>query len=98
MQLSKTVLNMAMKRGIDITVWRDDESGLPEVYAIWDLNDDNEPLFFIRANNTDNAFYLDCNNMLPSDIWQELPYWIKGEQGLKDVIRFVGKEYTSPLD
>jgi hypothetical protein len=98
MKLSKTVLKMAVKRGIDITVWRDDESGLPEVYAVWDNNNDNEPLFYIRANNNDNSFYLDCNNMLPSDIWQELPYWIKGEQGLKDVIRFVGKEYTRTLD
>jgi hypothetical protein len=98
MQLSKTVLSMAGKRGLDITVWRDDENGLPEVYAIWDLNDDNEPLFFIRVNNTDNHYCLAHNNMLPQSIWEELPYWIRGGKGLKDVIRFIGKEYTSPLD
>ena len=74
---------MAAKRGIELLI--DDNS-----VAFYKASDDSEPMFFYSIQ--DGGLFFKVNVWLAQEVKEELPYWIKDEKQLKQVIKFLGAE------
>ncbi len=88
MNISKTTLNYAIKRNLDVTV--DICDGVTTV-MIWDAEDDCEWLVSYKQgeNHLGGVFLSSC--LLSQDVKGELPHWIQDEKQLRQVLDFISK-------
>lgn len=85
MNISKTTINFAQKRGFDITV---ENFGEGDMLAVWELDNDCEWMFTYRMNE-DGSFTWNGNVYLEQEVKEELPATIKNEKHLRLVIEFL---------
>ncbi len=83
MNLSKTTINFAEKRNIDLI--------LGDTLWIHTDLDGNEPVIIYAAND-DGSFQFKTNISLCDSIKEELPAYIRDEKHLREVIAFIAKE------
>lgn len=86
MNISKTTVNFARARNLDITVWADNK-GEPSEYAIWFADDENVPAFIISTG--DSGFYLMTNHQINASVWEDLMYWMRSEKQLRKVLDYI---------
>lgn len=86
MNISKTTLNFARARQLDITVWST-QDGEPYEYAVWFEQDENVPAFIVYSTPT--GFFLKTNHQLDASVWEELPHWMRSETTLREVLNYV---------
>ena len=89
MKISKTTLNFALKRALDITVWHELDDGAIS-HALWHVDNDNEPLL-IFSQNAKNEFFMLTNVTLDNLMWVELEQFIKNEKELRMAIDQISK-------
>lgn len=87
MSISKTTLNYAEKRNLDVTV--EILTDKKESIWIWKEENEMEPIVIYYMNNNGFTFH---SSILPNDIKEELPHWIKNEKHLREVLNFISKE------
>lgn len=80
MNITKTTINFATKRNIELVI---DEDKV----AFYNMNDDSEPMFFYAIQ--ENALFFKTNIWLSQLVAEELPYWIKDEKHLREVIQYL---------
>jgi hypothetical protein len=80
MKISKTTLNYAAKRDIELVV---DEN----LVSFYHVDDDSEPSFTYR-NEKDGLFFMG-NVWLNQKDKEELPSWIKDEKHLREMVDFI---------
>ena len=87
--LTKTTINFAHARALDVTIHNlNSDNG--ELW-IWEAEEDMEPLIIYTAK-ADGSFFYKVKGYLNSKIREELPYWIKNEKHLREVLNFIGHE------
>lgn len=92
MKISKTTLNYATKRNLELTfsIWEDDSGNNQPVVLFWELGEDCEPMF-IYNNNEETLSYRGYV-YLDQKIKEELPATIFDEKQLRNMIDFLSKE------
>ena len=85
MNISKTTINFAKKRGLDVTV---EDFGEGEFLAIWEADNDCEWMCTYRVNEG-GSFTWHGNVYLRQDVKEELPATIFDERQLRNVIKFI---------
>ncbi|HDM8069015.1 hypothetical protein LCS78_11405 [Vibrio harveyi] len=86
MKVSKTTINFASRRNIELVI--DDDS-----ISFFPLNDDSgEPAFVYSIQ--ESGLFLKANIWLESDVKEELPHWIMNEQMLRNVLSFVSPVFN----
>lgn len=93
MKISKTTLNMALKRGIEIVI----EEGIGHdgetLVCFWDnRNESAGEWMFSYAVANDGSLYWNGNVYLPQEIKEELPGTIQSEQVLREVVIFLSTQ------
>lgn len=86
MNITKTTINFAKKRGLDVTI---ENFGEGDILAVWDINNDCEWMFSYIVNG-DGSFTWKGNVYLPQDLKEELPATIKNEKHLREMLDYVG--------
>lgn len=94
MNISKTTLNFAAKRGLSLMLVEADE--YIETSRLWFFSneDDCEPDFSYLANEN-GSFTFNENLSLPQAVKEELPATIFNERQLRQVIDFVARELAA---
>ena len=87
LNLTKTTINFAKSRNMDFSEWTDENHPDDIKIAVYINNEDCEPDFVITQK--DDQFFLRSNIYLSRDVWEELPYWIKSEKHLRQVLDFI---------
>ncbi|MNF74857.1 hypothetical protein D3C85_1093180 [compost metagenome] len=82
MQISKTTLNYASKRNIEVVI----EEGIAFFY---ESDNDCEPMFTYNVES--DGLHYKGNIYLKQEVKEELPAWIKDEKHLRQVIDFLAK-------
>lgn len=82
--LTKTTINYAAKRGLDLTV---EEMKDQTQLWIWDTNEDSEP-FCIYTGKPD-GWHFHGNVYLPKSVVSKLPKLIADDKALRKVIEFL---------
>jgi GH35 family endo-1,4-beta-xylanase len=82
MNITKTTINFAEKRNLEIIIESD---GI----TIWDMNDDDEWLASYKEGAV-GLFFNAC--LMNQNTKEELPYWIQDEKQLRQTIEFLSKE------
>lgn len=86
MKISKTTINFASRRNIELVI--DDDS-----ISFFPLNDDNgEPAFVYSIQ--ESGLFFKANIWLESAVKEELPHWIMNEQMLRNVLSFVSPAFN----
>lgn len=85
MKITKSLVNFANRRNLDITVENFDDKDL---VCFWEKDEDSEWLFSYRISE-DGSLSWGGNVYLKQEIKEELPGTIFSEKQLKDVINFV---------
>ncbi|MEZ9619578.1 hypothetical protein AB4264_24110 [Vibrio sp. 10N.261.55.B8] len=86
MKVSKTTINFASRRNIELVIDNDSISFFP-------LNDDNgEPAFIYSIQ--ESGLFFKANIWLESSVKEELPRWIMNEQMLRNVLSFVSPVFN----
>ncbi|MDD9179241.1 MULTISPECIES: hypothetical protein [Aliivibrio] len=86
MKVSKTTINFASRRNIELVI--DDES-----ISFFPLNDDSgEPAFVYSIQ--ESGLFFKANIWLKSAVKEELPRWIMNEQMLRNVLSFVSPSFN----
>lgn len=88
MKITKTTLNYALNRGLELDV--DLDAYTPTV-DFYEKDEHSEYMFSYRINE-DGTLTWERNIYLREDIKEELPYHIRSEKELRAVIAFVSKE------
>lgn len=93
--ISKTTINYALKRNIDLDLGESGPSG--ELTTIWftEIEKDGEPAcepFIMYLVNGDGSFSFYGNVYLPNEIKEELPAYIPDEKKLREMIGFLNGE------
>lgn len=90
MLVSKTTVNFAHRRGLDVTDWTIsvDDVGV----AIWHQDDENTPLVVYRPVDIQGGFQFVYAPGLDLNTQEELPAWVNSEQRLREVIVFLTQE------
>ena len=86
MELSKTTINYAMKRGLIVDIEHD---------RLWIFEDADasEPLCIYNVSVKGDGFFWKCApKWLPKQIKEELPYWIVDEKMVRRVVDFLAQE------
>lgn len=86
MNISKTTINFAKRRGLYVTIEEIDDAIL---LLVWDINNDCEWMFSYRVNN-DDSFTWNGNVYLPQELKEELPATLKDEKHVREMLDFVG--------
>ena len=86
MNISKTTINFAKRRGLYVMIEEIDDSML---LLVWDINNDCEWMFSYRVNN-DGSFTWNGNVYLPQELKEELPATLKDEKHVREMLDFVG--------
>lgn len=94
MEISKTTINFAARRGLFLELVEADE--YVETPRLWFYTDadDCEPDFSYFANEN-GSFTFKENLCLPQEIKEELPATIFNERQLRQVIDFVARELAA---
>lgn len=82
--ISKTTVNYASKRGLELTV---EEDGDDYQLWIWNAEEESEPM--CMYNFTPEGWQYKGNVYLPNRVKEELPNWIKDEKHLRQVVDFL---------
>lgn len=82
MEISKTVFNMAAKRELEIEIVKFD-SGNDQLW-FWDNENESEPVLMYDFQEEGLFFQGQTSSKL-----QDLPYWIKDQNQLKEVVKYV---------
>lgn len=91
MELSKTTLNFAAKRGLVLDICEVDEYVENDRLWIYTNPEDCEPdVSYVM--NADGSFSYFDNLGLPDSIKEELPAFIKNEKHLREVLDFIATE------
>lgn len=85
MEISKTTLNFAMRRGIQIT-FEEIEDDQP-IICFWEADNDCEWMFSYRENAHDLSW--NGNIYLSDEVKEELPATISSDKHLRQVIEFL---------
>ncbi|EKH9208433.1 hypothetical protein NB550_12245 [Vibrio parahaemolyticus] len=86
MKVSKTTINYAERRNIELVI--DDES-----ISFFPLNDDSgEPAFVYSIQ--ESGLFFKANIWLDSTVKEELPHWIMNEKMLRNVLSFVSPSFN----
>lgn len=86
MNISKTTINFAKRRGLYVTI---EEINDAMLLFVWDINNDCEWMFSYRVNN-DGSFTWNGNVYLPQELKEELPATLKDEKHVREMLDFVG--------
>lgn len=86
MNISKTTINFAKRRGLYVTI---EEINDTMLLLVWDINNDCEWMFSYRVNN-DGSFTWNGNIYLPQELKEELPATINNEKHLREMLDYVG--------
>lgn len=86
MNISKTTINFAKRRGLYLTIEEIDDAML---LLVWDINNDCEWMFSYRVNN-DGSFTWNGNVYLPQELKEELPATLKDEKHVREMLDYVG--------
>lgn len=86
MNISKTTINFAKRRGLYVTI---EEINDAMLLLVWDINNDCEWMFSYRVNN-DGSFTWNGNVYLPQELKEELPATINNEKHLREMLDYVG--------
>lgn len=86
MNISKTTINFAKRRGLYVTIEEIDDAIL---LLVWDINNDCEWMFSYRVNN-DGSFTWNGNVYLPQELKEELPATLKDEKHVREMLDYVG--------
>ena len=86
MNISKTTINFAKRRGLYVTI---EEINDAMLLFVWDINNDCEWMFSYRVNN-DGSFTWNGNVYLPQELKEELPATINNEKHLREMLDYVG--------
>ena len=81
MDISKTTINFATKRNVELVIDEDSISFYP-------LDDDSGEPAFVYSNTQRGMFYK-SNIWLSQKVKEELPYWIVDQTQLRKLINFV---------
>ncbi|ATN93835.1 hypothetical protein [Citrobacter phage IME-JL8] len=84
--ISKTTINFARKRGLDVTI---ENVGEGDFMAVWDLNNDCEWMFTYQVNDN-GSFTYNGNVWLPEDLKEELPGTLKDEKHVREMLAYIG--------
>lgn len=90
MNISKTTINFARKRGLDITV---EDIGDKVLLCVWEIENDCEWLFSYRIDG--EFLHFNRNVYLAQSAKEELPATVFDEKQLRKVIDFVASELNS---
>ncbi len=86
MNVSKTTINFAARRNIELIV---DENSI----TFHQLEDEcGEPALIYSIE--DDGVFFKANIWLSASTKEELPHWIKDEQNLRQVIEFISSEFN----
>ncbi|WP_045405078.1 hypothetical protein [Vibrio jasicida] len=86
MKVSKTTINYAERRNIELVI--DDES-----ISFFLLNDDSgEPAFVYSIQ--ESGLFFKANIWLEPAVKEELPHWIMNDQMLRNVLSFVSAVFN----
>lgn len=86
MKVSKTTINYAERRNIELVIDEDSISFFP-------LNDDSsEPAFIYSIQ--DSGLFFKANIWLEPAVKEELPHWIMNEKMLRNVLSFVSPAFN----
>lgn len=88
MSLSKTTINYASKRGIDLVLDNNKDGTATLSFYL----DDTGEADLIYTRQRVGSFIYKANINLASHIKEELPYFILNEKGLRQMINFISKE------
>lgn len=90
MNISKTTLNYAKRRGIELTI----EEGLTSdgsiLLCFWEEGENSEWMFSYIMN-CDGSFTFRGNIYLSQAVKEELPAFIKNESHLRQIIAFIAE-------
>lgn len=86
MDISKTTINFAKRRGLYVTI---EEINDAMLLLVWDINNDCEWMFSYRVNN-DGSFTWNGNIYLPQELKEELPATLKDEKHVREMLDYVG--------
>jgi hypothetical protein len=86
MNISKTTINFAKRRGLYVTI---EEINDAMLLFVWDINNDCEWMFSYRVNN-DGSFTWNDNVYLPQELKEELPATLKDEKHVREMLDYVG--------
>lgn len=86
MNISKTTINFAKRRGLYVTIEEIDDAIL---LLVWDINNDCEWMFSYIVSG-DGSFTWNGNIYLPQELKEELPATIKNEKHLREMLDYVG--------
>ena len=86
MNISKTTINFAKRRGLYVTI---EEINDAMLLFVWDINNDCEWMFSYRVNN-DGSFTWNGNIYLPQELKEELPATLKDEKHVREMLDYVG--------
>ena len=93
MKLSKTTINFAAKRNIDITVSEFNEMNLVNMFSQeLDYNIGYETSMSYIANENGTFTFYNNLDFVSSETKEELPAFIKDEKHLREVIEFIAAE------
>ncbi|KER02841.1 hypothetical protein LGZ99_17310 [Photorhabdus temperata] len=91
MKITKTTINFAAKRNIEINTFTDEQDG--DVVWFSEINEDGEteaePMFIMYNNENDLTWK--GNIYLDKSVKEELPATINSEKHLKEVIVFLSQ-------
>lgn len=99
MNLSKTTLNFAQKRGLDAYISESVSDGNDFIfYVLYIAEDDDggEPAVTYIANH-DGSFTYKGNIWLSDSVKEELPATIRDEKHLREVIQFLSDELKTAV-
>lgn len=86
MNISKTTINFAKRRGLYVTI---EEINDAMLLFVWDINNDCEWMFSYRVNN-DGSFTWNGNVYLPQELKEELPATLKDEKHVREMLDYIG--------
>lgn len=86
MNISKTTINFAKRRGLYVMI---EEINDAMLLLVWDINNDCEWMFSYRVNN-DGSFTWNGNVYLPQELKEELPVTLKDEKHVREMLDYVG--------
>lgn len=88
MTLTKTTMNFAVKRGLELDVWMSDDNRIIDLY---ELDETSEPMCQFLLND-DGSITWHGNVYLRADIKEEIPAYCTDETAFRKVLVFIANE------
>lgn len=87
MNISKTTMNFAARRGLELTIENTDDAVL---VCVWEAEEDSEWIYSYRLNADSLTF--NGNIYAPRELKEELPGTIFTEKQFREVLDFTARE------